>query len=162
MGKWNYYSVIWDVRLLSIQEADRKPRKFQVPPWFIGAFERMLAYLVFFLSIPEAYTILGAWIVVKLASNWHRLSMDGVGEEDREGIVTQSLIALMAGTLSVAIGAWRCCAIPSRILELDGCLVLVSTMTFADENVVALTVRLRTPGERSYAAAQWRFLHCEV
>jgi hypothetical protein len=66
----------------------------------------MLAYLVFFLGIPEAYTILGAWIVVKLASNWHRLSMDGVGEQDREGIVTQSLIALMAGTLSVAIGAF--------------------------------------------------------
>jgi hypothetical protein len=34
-------------------------------------------------------------------------------------------------------------------------------MTFQDENVVALTVRLRTPGERSYAAAQWRFLHGE-
>jgi hypothetical protein len=34
-------------------------------------------------------------------------------------------------------------------------------MTFQDENVVALSVRLRTPGERSYAAAQWRFLHDE-
>jgi hypothetical protein len=34
-------------------------------------------------------------------------------------------------------------------------------MTFQNENVVALTVRLRTPGERSYAAAQWRFLHGE-
>jgi len=34
-------------------------------------------------------------------------------------------------------------------------------MTFRDENVVALTVRLRTPGERSYAAAQWQFLHGE-
>jgi hypothetical protein len=37
----------------------------------------------------------------------------------------------------------------------------MSKMTFQDENVVALTVRLRTPGERSYAAAQWRFLHGE-
>ena len=26
---------------------------------------------------------------------------------------------------------------------------------------MAATVRLRTPGERSYAAAQWRFLHGE-
>ena len=42
-------------------------------------------------------------------------------------------------------------------------LVVISTMamSFQDENVVALTVRLRTPGERSYAAAQWRFLHGE-
>ena len=32
-------------------------------------------------------------------------------------------------------------------------------MTFQDENVVVLTVQLRTPGERSYAAAQWRFLN---
>jgi hypothetical protein len=37
----------------------------------------------------------------------------------------------------------------------------MSKMTFQDENVVAVTVRLRTPGERSYAAAQWRFLHGE-
>src|SRR6476620_2594963 len=34
----------------------------------------------------------------------------------------------------------------------------MSKMTIQDENVVVLTVRLRTPGERSYAAAQWRFL----
>ena len=75
-----------------------------MPPFFTGMFERVLAYAVFFLGVPEAYTILGAWIVVKLASNWQRLSMEN-DEVRNQTIITQSLIALMAGTLSVAIGA---------------------------------------------------------
>ena len=84
---------------------NRPPKRFQVPPLFTGMFERVLAYTVFFLGVSEAYTILGAWIVVKLASNWQRLSMENVSEECGQTIITHSLIALMAGTLSVAIGA---------------------------------------------------------
>jgi hypothetical protein len=38
--------------------------------------------------------------------------------------------------------------------------MLVSTMamSFQDENVVALIARLRTPGQKSYAAAYWDYL----
>ena len=71
----------------------------------VGTFERLLAYAIFVIGIQEAYTLLIAWIVAKLASNWQWRSLDKVGPKlDRE-IRAQSLIPLMAGTLSVAIRA---------------------------------------------------------
>ena len=96
---------IWFARVWSGLPRKRDPKDVGVPPWLTGTFERLLAYTVFFLGVPEAYTILGAWIVVKLASNWQRLSMEKDDEVRNQTIITQSLIALMAGTLSVAIGA---------------------------------------------------------
>jgi small-conductance mechanosensitive channel len=56
-------------------------------------------------GLDEAYTILLAWIVAKLASNWQRRSLDKIGPKLEREIRVQSLIALVAGTLSVAIGA---------------------------------------------------------
>ena len=35
------------------------------------------------------------------------------------------------------------------------------SLSLQDEDVVAFTERLTTPGEKSYAAAQWRFLNGE-
>lgn len=97
-------------RLLSGLPRERPPKKIQVPPEFLGTFERLLAFALFFIDVSEAYTIMGAWIVVKLASNWQRRSPEKArvqtkaGETEQE-IITHSLIALMTGTVSVAIGA---------------------------------------------------------
>jgi len=96
---------IWIVRWLSGLPRKRNPKDVGVPPLIVGTFERILAYALFFLGLDEAYTILLAWIVAKLASNWQRRSLDKIGPKLEREIRVQSLIALMAGTLSVAIGA---------------------------------------------------------
>jgi hypothetical protein len=80
-----------------------------VPPWIVGVFERMMAYLLFFFfeSWGDCSALLAAWIGLKLASNWQRRPLTGrpiTPEQERE-IRIQSLVALMAGIISVAIGA---------------------------------------------------------
>jgi hypothetical protein len=96
---------IWFARVWSRLPRKRDPKDVGVPPWLTGTFERLLAYTVFFLAVSEAYTILMAWIVAKLASNWQRRSIAGLTAKREREIRVQSLIALLAGTFSVAIGA---------------------------------------------------------
>jgi hypothetical protein len=71
------------------------PRYFRAYPGVLNLFIR---------ADDGAYTIVAAWLAAKLASNWQRVSV----EKDRaleQKVITQTLIALMAGTLSVSIGA---------------------------------------------------------
>jgi hypothetical protein len=76
-----------------------------VPAWLTGTFERALAFALFYRGVSEAYTILGLWIGAKLAANWQRRSIEGLSAENDREIRVQTLIAIIAGTLSVAIGA---------------------------------------------------------
>jgi hypothetical protein len=96
---------IGTVRVRSRLKRKREKKDIGVPPWITGTFERLLAYSLFYLDVKDAFTILTAWIVAKLASNWQRRSVDGLPAEKERAIRVQSLIALMAGTLSVTIGA---------------------------------------------------------
>jgi hypothetical protein len=76
----------------------------RVPPAIIGYFERYLAFLVLVSGVSDAGTILAAWMVAKLAANWQRREM-GEDEETNAVIRANTLIALMAGTVSLVLDA---------------------------------------------------------
>ena len=48
------------------------PQQQGVPPWIVGAFERLLAFGVVYFYVEAAPTILALWIGAKLAANWQR------------------------------------------------------------------------------------------
>jgi hypothetical protein len=52
----------------------RDPSDVGVPPWIVGVFERMMAFLLvyYFGANGDSFTILLGWIGLKLASNWQR------------------------------------------------------------------------------------------
>ena len=75
-----------------------------MPAWLTGTFERLLAFAIFYAAPTEAYTVFIAWILAKLAANWQRRGIDKLDPEDERKIRAQTLIALKAGTLSLAIG----------------------------------------------------------
>jgi hypothetical protein len=84
----------------------KRPKKeVAVPAWITGSFERGLAYVIFYIATAEAYTVLIAWILAKLAANWQRRIIENLKPEQERKIRAQTLIALMAGTLSVTVGA---------------------------------------------------------
>jgi hypothetical protein len=89
-------------RWLSDIDFEREEKDVGVPPWLTGSFERVLAFGLLYFSVPDAGAILAGWIAAKLASNWQRRVL--APKRQRE-IRVHTLIALMAGTLSVSIGA---------------------------------------------------------
>jgi hypothetical protein len=63
-----------------------------------------MAFLLFLFAVEGAGTILGAWIVAKLAANWQRRELPkGEGEESRL-IRARTFRGLMTGILSLGIG----------------------------------------------------------
>jgi hypothetical protein len=88
-----------------------------IPGGIVGAFERALAFTLFFLSVEGTLAILGAWIGAKLAANWQRRTLP---DNDRYSrwIRGQTFKALMAGVLSLGVGAAggsaARCALPSE------------------------------------------------
>ena len=102
------FPVRWFARIMrraSNVPWERSPADIGVPPAITGTFERLLAFGLFFLNVSDAYTILALWIAAKLASNWQRRPVDKISKSDEREVRVQTLIALMAGTLSVGIGA---------------------------------------------------------
>jgi len=79
------------------------PLEKGVPPWIVGMFERLLAFTIFLFHVKSAYTLLIAWMAAKLASNWQRRPWPE-GKDDGREIRANTFIALMAGTLSLALG----------------------------------------------------------
>jgi small-conductance mechanosensitive channel len=93
------------VRLLSGLPRTRERRDIAVPPLLTGMFERLLAFTLFYLGNDNAFAVLGLWIGAKLAANWQRRSIEGLVAEKGRAVRVYTLIALMAGILSVGIGA---------------------------------------------------------
>jgi hypothetical protein len=98
--------VFWGLaRVWSGLPWSRPSKEVGVPPLITGTFERALAFGLFYLHLKTAYIVLGFWLGAKLAANWQRRSIAGLSvEKDRE-IRVQTLIAIMGGIQSVAIGA---------------------------------------------------------
>jgi hypothetical protein len=82
-----------------------KPGCPRVPPWVTGIFERYLAFIVVAFNVENAGTILLAWMAAKLAANWQRQVMIEGSELYNRTMVTYTMIALIAGTLSLLLGA---------------------------------------------------------
>jgi len=76
----------------------RTTREIGIPPSVTGTFERLLAFGLVYLGVPEAGTILAFWIGGKLASNWQRIQADRAAR-------VQTMAALITGTVSVIVGA---------------------------------------------------------
>jgi hypothetical protein len=94
-----YYPVDWFVAWLrNISGVTDWWNKTGVPVFVTGTFERGLAFTVSFLALPDAGTILAAWMVAKLAAGWQRV------EGDAQQVQGGTLIALMAGIVSLAFG----------------------------------------------------------
>ena len=91
-------------RMASRLPFKRPKEEVAVPAWLTGTFERLLAFAIFYAAPTEAYTVFIAWILAKLAANWQRRGIDKLDPEDERKIRAQTLIALKAGTLSLAIG----------------------------------------------------------
>ena len=72
--------------------------KIGIPSSVTGTFERLLAFGLVYLCVPEAGTILAFWIGGKLASNWQRIRADRAAR-------VQTMAALITGTVSVIVGA---------------------------------------------------------
>jgi hypothetical protein len=81
--------------------------EFDLPPMLVGIFERYFAFalvLAFGLTATVG-TALAAWIGAKLLANWRRQTA-GQGQTLQDQIIrAHTMIALIAGTLSVSIGA---------------------------------------------------------
>jgi hypothetical protein len=75
-----------------------------VPPWIVGTSERLLSFALFYFCVENRVTILALWIGAKLAANWQRRGGSQDTEPARQ-IRARTFIALMGGTVSVAIGA---------------------------------------------------------
>jgi hypothetical protein len=73
-----------------------------VPPWIIGAFERLVAFALVYFHVKDAPTILALWIGAKLAANWQRRDAGDKTEEARQ-LRARTFIALMVGTVSVLL-----------------------------------------------------------
>jgi hypothetical protein len=96
--KWFYDRARSESGFPDLDETETiKPR---VPQWFIGTFERLLAFVLvaFGADATQIVTILIAWMLAKIAANWQR--RPGTDPEVR----ASTLIALMAGTLSLLLG----------------------------------------------------------
>ena len=53
--------------------AEIRPDKDKgVPPWIVGSFERLLAFVLVMFDVQGAYTLLAIWTGAKLAASWHR------------------------------------------------------------------------------------------
>jgi hypothetical protein len=78
----------------------------QVPNWITGAFERLLAFVlvVTVSEFQQVALILLAWMGAKLAANWQRQPFRGDGSAADQRLRIYTISALMAGTLSLAIG----------------------------------------------------------
>ena len=92
------------VRWLRGKSGVSEPSKPRVPPAIWGVFERYLAFIVVAFSPENAGTVLIAWMAAKLAANWQRQTMIEGGERYNRAMVTYTIIALMAGTLSLLFG----------------------------------------------------------
>ena len=75
-----------------------------VPVQIVGNFERLLAVILVAAHIPETYTVLALWLAAKLATSWQRLPIDSADEEANRQIRAGTLVALMAGIVSVGFG----------------------------------------------------------
>jgi hypothetical protein len=75
-----------------------------VPVWFVGNFERILAVILVAAHVSEAYTVLAAWLAAKLATSWQRLPIDTGNEQRNRQIRAGTLVALIAGVISVSFG----------------------------------------------------------
>ena len=101
-----------------------------MPAWLTGTFERLLAFAIFYAAPTEAYTVFIAWILAKLAANWQRRGIDKLDPEDERKIRAQTLIALKAGTLSLAIGVIGATVARSypRIVDLDSVALVLAAL----------------------------------
>ena len=75
-----------------------------VPVWVVGNLERLLAFFIVWGQVGEAYVVLAAWLGAKLATSWQRLPLDTGDEERNRQIRAGTLIALIAGVISVTFG----------------------------------------------------------
>ena len=91
----------------------RPDKDIGVPPWIVGSFERLLAFVLVMFDVQGAYTLLAIWTGAKLAASWHRfpVTSDEAGRQVRAG----TMVALIAGIVSVGIGVlvgliarWAC------------------------------------------------------
>jgi hypothetical protein len=81
-----------------------KAEGVRVSPAIIGIFERYLAFILVVFNVDGTATILVAWMLAKLAANWQRRNMGG-DEATNAAVRANTLIALMAGTASLLLGA---------------------------------------------------------
>jgi hypothetical protein len=75
-----------------------------VPVRFLGNFERVLAFILVFAHVEAAYALLAAWLGAKLAASWQRLKPKDDGPEEDRQIRAGTLVALIAGIISVGFG----------------------------------------------------------
>jgi ABC-type Fe3+ transport system permease subunit len=82
----------------------RSAKEKGVPVEIVGSFERILAFVLVLFDIPSTGTILTAWIAAKLAASWQRYPTGDKSNEYGREYRVGSLIALMAGIVSVGLG----------------------------------------------------------
>jgi hypothetical protein len=93
----------WVRRKSDFKKRTGKVRPY-VPTRILGGFERLLAFGIYLFSIPNGGAMLAGWIAAKLAANWQRRA--GQGDDETGRLVRMNtFVALMGGTVSVAIGA---------------------------------------------------------
>ncbi len=87
-------------------EEYRPAAEVGVPVWIVGNFERLMAFaLVLFLKPKDAFTLLGIWLGAKLAASWHRMPVSNSNKKENRNIRAGTLAALIAGIVSVLLGA---------------------------------------------------------
>jgi hypothetical protein len=76
----------------------------RVPPGITGTFERLLTFILVASHFPNPQNVVLAWLAAKLAANWQRNEPANSTDDLRREYRTRSLIAVMAGIVSVAFG----------------------------------------------------------
>ena len=102
-----HFVVAWFLAwIVHISRAERRENDApRVPGAVLGVFERLLALIFVTYRVEGTATILLARMAAKLAANWQSKLQSGLSPEDDRFIRSRIFAALMAGTLSLGIGA---------------------------------------------------------
>lgn len=87
-----------------VSEIEVIDRRGRLPPYVTGLFERTLAFVVVATSFPDFQNILLAWLAAKAAANWNREEPPESKLQERYVYRSRSIMALMLGIVSVAMG----------------------------------------------------------
>lgn len=103
-----HYGTEWFYGLLngSAHLGPRPDPEKRVPPWITGAFERLLTFLLVVSNFPNFQNVILAWLAAKLAANWQRAEPTNASDSERQEYRTRSLIAVMAGIVSIGFGCF--------------------------------------------------------
>jgi hypothetical protein len=98
IGGWLVVAVLLYLMRLSVLK--KKPDFFDLPAFYGGAVERLVALTLVLWAPPYLPSFIGGWVLLKFAIGWQREGYGGKGEDE---VAKGRFLALIGNVLSFAI-----------------------------------------------------------